>query len=126
MRLKYFQDVKKLVLTLAVLSIAIPAAARTNSQYAVSRQVDKQSKARGDLMRDNIASFLIDANMLNFNENNATWKKLPSGWLYDSRSVQHLYLRHLGVYKSPDGKGFGVYTNLLQIIGCNLCFKMLY
>ena len=75
---------KKLVLTLAVLSIAIPAAARTNSQlgaqlYAVSRQVDKQNKARGDLMRDNIASFLIDANMLNFNENNATWKKLPSG-----------------------------------------------
>ena len=105
---------KKLVLTLAVLSIAIPAAARTNSQlgaqlYAVSRQVDKQNKARGDLMRDNIASFLIDANMLNFNENNATWKKLPSGWLYDSRSAQHLYLRHLGVYRSPDGKVFGVF-----------------
>ncbi len=94
--------------------VCMPCYARTNAQigaqlYAVSRQVDKQSRAKGDLMRDNIASFLIDANMLNFYEDNAIWKRLPSGWLYDSRTVQNLYLRHLGVYKSPDGKVMGVF-----------------
>lgn len=92
----------------------MPVLARTNAQigaqlYAVSHQVDKQSKVKGDMMRQNIASFLIDINMLNFCENNALWKKLPSGWLYDSRSLQNLYLRYLGVYKSPDGKIMGVF-----------------
>ena len=105
---------KHTIILLSLITLSIPAFARTNSQigaqlYAVSREVDKQSKAKGDMMRDNIASFLIDANMLNFYENNAVWKKLPSGWLYDSKTVQHLYLRHLGVYKSPDGKVMGVF-----------------
>ena len=105
---------KHTIILLSLITLCTPAFARTNSQigaqlYAVSREVDKQSKAKGDMMRDNIASFLIDANMLNFYENNAVWKKLPSGWLYDSKTVQHLYLRHLGVYKSPDGKVMGVF-----------------
>ena len=95
-------------------SFCAPCFARTNSEigaqlYAVSRKVDKQSIAKGDAMRNTIASFLIDINMLQFNENNAVWKKLPSGWLYDSKSVQHFYLRHLGVYKSSDGIVMGVF-----------------
>ena len=105
---------KRVVFLFLLIAVCAPGFARTNSQigaqlYAVSRQVDKQSKAKGDLMRDNIASFLIDANMLNFYEDNAVWKKLPSGWFYDSKTIQHLYLRHLGVFKSPDGKVMGVF-----------------
>lgn len=105
---------KKLLTTALIFLICTPAFARTTAEigrqlYAVSRQVDKQSKARGNKMRDDIASFLIDANMLHFYENTAVWKKLPSGWFYDSKSIQNLYLRHLGVYKSPDGKVMGVF-----------------
>lgn len=105
---------KKYLLLLILSFFCLPCTARTNAEigaqlYAVSRKVDKQSVAKGDMRRNDIASFLIDANMLQFNENNAVWKKLPSGWLYDSKSVQHFYLRHLGVYKSPDGMVMGVF-----------------
>lgn len=105
---------KKILLTAIIFSFCTPVFARTNAEigrqlYAVSHLVDKQSVGKGDTMRENIASFLIDANMLHFYENNAIWKKLPSGWYYDSRSLQNIYLRHLGVYKSPDGKVMGVF-----------------
>ena len=105
---------KNFILLIVLIIICLPTFAKTNSEigaqlYAVSRQIDNQSKAKGDIMRNNIASFLIDANMLQFNENYAEWKKLPSGWLYDNKSVQHFYLRHLGIYKSPDGKVMGVF-----------------
>ena len=105
---------KKLLLPIVLFVVCMPTIARTNSEigaqlYAVSRTIDKQSKALGDILRNDIASFLIDANMIQFNENSAEWKKLPSGWLYDNKSVQHFYLRHLGVYKSPDGKVMGVF-----------------
>ena len=90
------------------------AFARTNAEigrqlYATANAVKKVSPARAEKMKEDIASFLIDINMLNFNENNANWKKLPSGYLYDAKSVQHVYLRHIGVYKSPDGKMMGIF-----------------
>lgn len=105
---------KKAFLLLVLIAVCSPCYARTNSEigaqlYKISRQVDKQSVAKGDIMRENIASFLIDANMLQFNENYAVWKKLPSGWLYDEKSVQHFYSRHLGVYKSPDNMVMGIF-----------------
>ncbi len=105
---------KKLLILLLFVILSLPALARSNAQigrqlYAVAASVENQSRARADMMRENIASFLIDINMLNFNENSAVWKRLPSGWLYDSKSVQHIFLRHLGVYKSPNGSVMGVF-----------------
>lgn len=105
---------KRLICLVIFSLIAIPAVARTNSQignqlYSVANTVQKQSPARAAKMREDIASFLIDINMLHFNENAALWKKLPSGYLYDSKSVQHIYLRHIGVYKSSDGKMMGIF-----------------
>lgn len=87
---------------------------RTNAEieiqlYKAANQADKISKIMGNDLRDKTAIFIIEANMLNFSENNAVWKKLPSGLLYDSRSVKHIYLRHIGVYKSPDGNIMGIF-----------------
>lgn len=105
---------KKSICLILVYFLALPSFARTNNEinaqlYAVANQVKKQSPARAAKMKEDIQSFLLDINMLNFNENTAVWKKLPSGYLYDEKSMQHLYLRHLGVYKSPDGKMMGVF-----------------
>lgn len=104
----------RVFVTVLLLFCAVPVFARTNNEigrqlYASANVVQKQSPARAAKMKDDIASFLIDINMLNFNENTAIWKKLSSGYLYDSKSVQHLYLRHIGVYKSPDGRMMGVF-----------------
>lgn len=105
---------KKSICLILVCFLALPSLARTNNEisaqlYAVANQVKKQSPARAAKMKEDIQSFLIEANMLHFNENTAVWKQLPSGYLYDEKSIQHLYLRHTGVYKSPDGKMMGVF-----------------
>lgn len=105
---------KRFIALLLICIINSPAIARTNAQigkqlYATAASVQRTSPARAAKMREDTASFLIDINMLNFNENTAVWKKLPSGYLYDAKSVQSLYLRHIGVYKSPDGKMMGVF-----------------
>ena len=57
-----------------------PALARTNYEignqlYAAANRVAKQSPARAEKMKEDIASFLIDLNMLNFKENRAVWKR---------------------------------------------------
>lgn len=105
---------KSFIFLLLIFSLNAPAFARTNAQigkqlYAAADSVKKISPARAAKMKEDTASFLIDINMLHFNENTAVWKKLPSGYLYDEKSVQSLYLRHIGVYKSPDGKMMGVF-----------------
>lgn len=99
---------------IVLLLVTLPVYARTNAEigrqlYSVVNKVYSTNPALGEEMKGNVASFLIDVNMLNFNENTAVWKKLPSGWYYDSRSVQHLYLRHMGVYKSPNGLVMGIF-----------------
>ncbi len=91
-----------------------PVCARTNAQigqqlYGVANQMAKQSTVRSEEMKDNIESFLLDANMLHFNENTAVWKKLPNGWYYDSKSLWSLYNRHMGVYKTPNGLVMGIF-----------------
>ncbi len=91
-----------------------PAQSRTNYEignqlYSAANRVAKQSPARAEKMKEDVASFLIDLNMLNFRESRAVWKRLPSGYLYDAASVQNIYLRHIGVYKSPDGKMMGIF-----------------
>lgn len=105
---------KKFILLAFFLSFAFPVCARTNAEignqlYTVANKVYSSNPALGEEMKSNVASFLIDANMLHFNENTAVWKKLPFGWYYDSRSVQHLFLRHIGVYKSPNGLVMGIF-----------------
>lgn len=105
---------KKIVLFLLVIILAQPTSARTNSEigaklYSVAKITEKQNPVRANEMRENIMSFLIDINMLNFRENNAQWKALPTGWLYDKNSLHHYTLRHLGVYKSQNGLIMGVF-----------------
>ncbi len=98
-----------------LLSLSItPVLARTNAQigqqlYNVANQMAKHSTVRSEEMKDNIESFLLDANMLHFNENTAVWKKLPNGWYYDSKSLWSLYNRHMGVYKTPNGLAMGIF-----------------
>ena len=75
---------RKLVIILAIFLSINPALARTNAQiaqqlYAIANQMSQYSQARSDDMKDNIESFLLDVNMLHFNENTAVWKKLPNG-----------------------------------------------
>ena len=105
---------RKLVIILAIFLSINPALARTNAQiaqqlYAIANQMSQYSQARSDDMKDNIESFLLDVNMLHFNENTAVWKKLPNGWYYDSKSLWSLYNRYMGVYKSPNGLVMGIF-----------------
>ncbi len=105
----------KKTLTLGLLlTVLLPADARSNSEiarqlYSAANQVQKVSPSRATKMREDTASFLIDLNMLKFNENSASWKQLSEGYFYDKKSLQSLYSRHLGVYKSADGKTMGVF-----------------
>lgn len=110
--MKYFQDAKKLIIISLILIVGLPAFSRTNNEigrqlYSVANRIEKASTARADKARSEIAAFLVDLMMLNFNENTATWKPLVNGYYYDSKSVEHLYSRHRGVYKSTDGKMMG-------------------
>lgn len=105
---------KKVFLIILFLAIGFPAYSRTNNEiarqlYANANRLEKQSIAKADKARDDIASFLIDINLLNFRENSAIWKPLVNGYYYDAKSVQHIFLRHLGVYKSADGNMMGVF-----------------
>lgn len=94
--------------------VNLDSSARTNSEigaelYKIANIVKINSLYKSDEMKDNIASFLMDANMIGFDESNAVWKKLSSGWFYDSQSIKHYHLRHIGVYKSLDGQIMGVF-----------------
>lgn len=105
---------KKYLVCLLLLLTVSPVFARSNAQigqqlYEVANQMARYSQSRSDDMKDNVASFLIDANMLHFNESAAVWKKLPNGWFYDSKSLWRLYNRHMGVYKSPNGLVMGIF-----------------
>lgn len=105
---------KKCVSLLILLVAGLPVFARSNAEigrqlYSVANSMAKYSQSRSDDMKENVASFLIDANMLHFNENTAVWKKLPNGWYYDSKSLWSLYNRHMGVYKSPNGLVMGIF-----------------
>lgn len=103
-----------LLLVIAMVMTCSAVFARSNGEisrqlYSVANQVCKTDPVRCDEMKSNVSSFLIDANMLNFNEDRAVWRRLPEGWYYDSRSVQHIFLRHIGVYKSPKGTVMGIF-----------------
>lgn len=105
---------KKCLVLIVLALTSVPVSARTNSQigqqlYSVANQMSMYSQPRSDEMKDNIAVFLSEANWLNFNEDTAVWKKLPNGWLYDSKSLWSLYTRHIGVYKTPDGQVMGIF-----------------
>lgn len=105
---------KKFLYIILCVSLANTSFARSNADigrqlYSIANEVLRVNPVRGEEMKSDIASFLIDINMLKFDENKAVWRKLPSGWYYDTASVQHLYLRHIGVYKSPNASVMGVF-----------------
>ncbi len=105
---------KKITLVLLLCLTMAPVQARTNAEigqqlYNVANQMANQSTVRSDEMKDNIESFLLEANLLHFNESTAVWKKLPNGWYYDSKSLWSLYNRYMGVYKSPNGLVMGIF-----------------
>ena len=105
---------KILIIILLNLFISNIVFARSNSEltnllYTVANKNCASNQSYCDELKSNIASFLIDINLLNFNESTAKWKKLPSGYLYDENSLQNFYLRHIGVYKSLEGKLMGVF-----------------
>lgn len=105
----------KIVITLCVLIfLSFPVFSRTNAEiglelYSVANIVKKNNVYKSDVMKDNIASFLMDANMIGFDENNAQWKKLSTSFYYDANSIKHYNLRHLGVYMSIDGLTMGIF-----------------
>lgn len=97
-----------------VFSVAMPAVSRTNAEigrelYSVANSVRNVSPSRAAKMYKDIDTFLIELSMLRFDESSAVWKKLPSGYLYDETTVQHFFLRHIGVYKSPNGNMMGIF-----------------
>lgn len=105
---------KLLVSLLIITSVVMPTFARSNSEigaqlYNVANKVKETNPTKADLLKSEIASFLIEANMLNFNEDYARWEALPSGWFYDKKTIQHYNLRHIGIYKSPDNLVMGVF-----------------
>ncbi len=105
---------KKFLILMLFIIFAAPVFARSNAQigqqlYGVANLMRKYSVTKSDEMKDNIAVFLSEANWLNFSEDRAVWKKLPNGWLYDSKSLWSLYNRHIGVYKSPNGQVMGIF-----------------
>ncbi len=105
---------KKILCVIILSAITLPAFSRTNNEiarqlYANADRMEIQSRAKADKARSDIASFMIDLNMLNFQESRAQWKPLISGYYYDSKSVQNIFSRYLGVYKSADGKMMGIF-----------------
>ena len=97
-----------------IIILSMPANARTNNEiarqlYNNARKIEKTSFAKAQYARDAIASFMIDLNMLYFNESMAVWKPLSSGYYYDSRSLQKIYGRYLGVYKDSTGNMMGIF-----------------
>ena len=105
---------KKIGILCFLLFLSFPVFARTNAEiglelYKVANLVKKNNVYKSDVMKDNIASFLIDANMIGFDENSAKWEILSNYWYYDVNSIKHYNLRHLGVYKSSDGLVMGVF-----------------
>ena len=102
-------------ITILILFVnTLPILARTNAEigielYQVANKIKETNKYISDEMKDNIATFLIEANLLGFNEKKAKWKQLSSEWFYDSTSLNNLNLRYIGVYKSQDGKTMGIF-----------------
>jgi hypothetical protein len=104
----------KKVLCIFVILVSQPVFARTNQEivdslYKTANAVEKESTVRADALRRNITRFIIEINMLKFDENTAVWKKLPGGYFYDSKSAQHGSLGYRGVYKSADNKMMGIF-----------------
>ena len=92
----------------------LPTYARTNAEigielYNIANVVKLTNAHKADEMKDNIAQFLIETNLIGFNEERAIWENLQNGWLYDKSSVKHYNLRHIGVYKAADDKTMGIF-----------------
>ena len=105
----------KLYFAILILFLSIqPISARTNAEigaelYNIANVVKNTSQHKSNEMKENIAKFLIEANIIGFDETKSIWVKLPSGWLYDKASVKHYNLRHIGIYKSNDNKTMGIF-----------------
>jgi len=103
-----------LSLTVILIFTILPLQARTNSEignelYKIANNVKEFNIHEAEKMKDNIASFLIDINIIGFNEDQAQWHPISNYWSYDKKSLNKFHLRYIGVYKSNDNKIMGVF-----------------
>jgi hypothetical protein len=106
--LKYFLIVSMFLL------IAPATFARTNAEikqqlYKTANIIQKETPIHGLRQKENIDSFILELEMLNFNESSAIWKVLSTNYVYDEKSLRKYHLRYIGVYKSKDNSMMGIF-----------------
>ena len=103
----------KYTIFLSILIFSIqPIVARTNVEiqqqlYQTANIIQKQNTIHGLKQKENIDDFILELQMLQFNENKAVWKELSRDYLYDQTSLKKYHLRYIGVYKSKNNSMMG-------------------
>ena len=85
--LKYFLIVSMFLL------IAPATFARTNAEikqqlYKTADIIQKETPIHSLRQKENINSFILELEMLNFNESSAIWKELSTNYVYDEKQNQ--------------------------------------